>query len=127
MGEAENPITAYLAALPQPQRDTLTALQTTLRDLLPDATECISYDMPCFKVDGAAVAGFDGFKHHCSYFPHSGNVVTQVEGVPEWCTVASKGTLQFPVDRPLPKVLVRKLVRVRLREIASKDRSRRRS
>jgi uncharacterized protein YdhG (YjbR/CyaY superfamily) len=115
-----DPILSYLATLPQSQRDTLTALRITLRDLLPDASECISYNMPCFKVDGVAVAGFDGFKDHCSYFPHSGNVVGQINGVPTWCTVASKGTLQFPVDRPLPKTLVRKLVRARLREIAAK-------
>jgi uncharacterized protein YdhG (YjbR/CyaY superfamily) len=113
-----------LASLPQPQRDTLLALRDTLRELLPDAVECMSYDMPCFKVDGVAVAGFEGFKRHCSYFPHSGNVLSQVTGVPAWCTVASKGTLQFPVDRPLPKTLVRKLVRVRLREIAAKKTAR---
>jgi uncharacterized protein YdhG (YjbR/CyaY superfamily) len=122
---SRDPISAHLAALPQPQRDTLTALRATLRELLPDATESISYNMPCFKVDGVAVAGFDGFKDHCSYFPHSGNVVGEISGVPAWCTVASKGTLQFPVDRPLPKTLVRKLVRVRLGEIAVKERSKR--
>jgi len=127
MSRAEDPIAAHLAALPQPQRDTLDALRSTLRELLPDAVESISYNMPCFKVDGVAVAGFDGFKHHCSYFPHSGNVVGQITGVPAWCTVATKGTLQFPVDRPLPKTLVRKLVRARLREIAAKQASRRRT
>lgn len=124
MSREEDPIAAHLASLPQPQRDTLTALRATLRELLPEATESISYNMPCFKVDGVAVAGFDGFTHHCSYFPHSGNVVGQVTGVPAWCTVATKGTLQFPVDRTLPKTLVRKLVRARLREIAAKRRSR---
>ncbi len=121
MSGARSPIGTYLATVPQPQRDTLTALHATLRELLPDAVECISYRMPCFKVDGAAVAGFDGFKEHCSYFPHSGNVVSQISGIPAWCTAASKGTLQFPVDRPLPKALVRKLVRARLREIAAKN------
>jgi uncharacterized protein YdhG (YjbR/CyaY superfamily) len=126
MGGPRDPIAAHLATLPQPQRDTLTALRTTLRDLLPDAAEGLSYNMPCFKVDGAAIAGFDGFKDHCSYFPHSGNVVRQISGVPAWCTVASKGTLRFPVDRPLPKTLVRKLVRARLRELAAKEQSRRR-
>jgi uncharacterized protein YdhG (YjbR/CyaY superfamily) len=126
MSRAEDPIAAHLATLPQPQRDTLSALRTTLRELLPDAAESLSYNMPCFKVDGVAVAGFDGFKSHCSYFPHSGNVVGQITGVPEWCTVASKGTLQFPVDRPLPKTLVRKLVQARLREIAARQGSRRR-
>ena len=85
-----------------------------------DAQECISYTMPCFKVDGIAVAGFDGFKRHCSYFPHSGNVIGQVTGVPAWCTVCSSGTLQFPVDRALPKALVRRLVQARRNEIADR-------
>ncbi len=125
MNGRDDPIAAHLAALPQPQRDTLIALRSTLRELLPDAVESISYNMPCFKVDGVAVAGFDGFTHHCSYFPHSGNVLGEITGVPTWCTVASRGTLQFPVDRPLPKALVRKLVRARLREIAAKRASRR--
>ena len=125
MSNPADPVSSHLAALPQPQRDTLTALRATLRDLLPDATESISYNMPCFKVDGVAVAGYDGFKGHCSYFPHSGNVVDQIGDVPTWCTVASRGTLQFPVDRPLPKALVRKLVRARLREIAAKEGTRR--
>jgi uncharacterized protein YdhG (YjbR/CyaY superfamily) len=122
MSGPADPVLSHLAALPQPQRDTLIGLRATLRDLLPDAVESISYNMPCFKVDGVAVAGYDGFKDHCSYFPHSGNVVGQVTGVPAWCTIASKGTLQFPVDRLLPKTLVRKLVRARLHEIAERDR-----
>jgi uncharacterized protein YdhG (YjbR/CyaY superfamily) len=126
MSGREDPIASHLATLPQPQRDTLTVLRTMLRELLPQAAESLSYNMPCFKVDGVAVAGFDGFKDHCSYFPHSGSVVGRITGVPAWCTVASKGTLQFPVDRPLPKTLVRKLVRARLNEIAAKAGSRRR-
>jgi uncharacterized protein YdhG (YjbR/CyaY superfamily) len=123
MSVPESPIDSHLAGLDPPQRDTLAALRDTLRELLPDAEECISYNMPCFKVDGVAVAGFDGFKRHCSYFPHSGNIVDQVTGVPAWCTVASAGTLQFPVDRPLPKALVRRLVQARLREIAQRQAS----
>jgi len=127
MAVDDDPIMTHLERLPQPQRDTLSALRATLRELLPEAEECISYDMPCFKVDGVAVAGFEGFRHHCSYFPHSGNVVGEITGVPAWCTVASKGTLQFPVDRPLPKTLVRKLVQARQCEIADKQASRRRA
>ncbi len=121
-----DPIGEHLATLPQPQRDTLAALRATLRELLPDAEECLSYSMPCLKVGGVAVAGFDGFKKHCSYFPHSGSVLATVSGIPTWCRTASKGTLQFPVDRPLPKALVRKLVQARLDEIDAKDASRRR-
>lgn len=121
MNPPGNPIDSHLARFEPPQRDTLVALRDMLRDLLPAAEECISYNMPCFKMDGVAVAGFDGFKKHCSYFPHSGNVVGQVAGIPTWCTVASTGTLQFPVDRPLPKALVRRLVQARLREIAERQ------
>jgi uncharacterized protein YdhG (YjbR/CyaY superfamily) len=124
--EPENPISAYLTTLPQPQRDTLGALRNTLRELLPTAVECISYNMPCFKVDGAAVAGFDGFKAHCSYFPHSGGALANVTGIPAWCTVTSKGTLQFPIDRPLSKAFVRRLVNARLAEIAAKQAAKRR-
>ena len=123
MSGSDSPIDGHLASLPQPQRDTLTALRAMLRDLLPDATECISYNMPCFKIDGVAVAGFDGFTQHCSYFPHSGNIVGQISRIPSWCTVATRGTLRFPVDRPPPKALVRELVRARLAEIATRHAS----
>ena len=102
------------------------ALRVVLLELLPDAVESISYNMPCFEVDGVAVAGFAGFEQHCSYFQHSGSVVSQVTGIPSWCTVASKGTLQFPVDRALPKALVRRHVQARPLEIADRSASTRR-
>ena len=57
----ENPIDEYLAGVPEPHRATLTALRTTLRQLLPGADECVSYGMPCFKIDGKAIAGFAAF------------------------------------------------------------------
>lgn len=104
----------YLDAAPEPQRTTLRALRTTLRSLLPDAKETISYGVPAFVVDGTAIAGYAHAKRHCSYFPHSGDVIHRVE--PEllagydW----SKGTLRFPVDQPLPDALVGRLVEIRL-------------
>ena len=118
MNAPANPIDSHVARFDPPQRDTLAVLRDTLRELLPDAEECISSNMPCFKIDGVAVAGFDGFKKHCSYFPHIGNIVGRVAGIPTWCTVASTGTLQFPDDRPLPTTLVRRLVRALLHEFA---------
>ena len=117
---APSPIDEHLAGVAEPQRTTLAALRDTLRELLPGAQECISYGMPCFKVDGKAIAGFAAFKQHCSYFPHSGGVVLQVVNLPDWCTASSKGTLQFPIDKPLPKKLVAELVDIRERELAAK-------
>jgi uncharacterized protein YdhG (YjbR/CyaY superfamily) len=108
----------YLDGAPEPQQTTLRALRATLRSILPDAEEVISYGVPAFSVDGKAVAGYAHAKKHCSYFPHSGDVLRRVdsnllEGY-DW----SKGTLRFPVDEPLPEPLVRRLVEVRLEQIA---------
>jgi uncharacterized protein YdhG (YjbR/CyaY superfamily) len=108
----------YLATLPAPQRDTLADLRISLRELLPAAEERISYRMPCFAVQGKAVAGFDGFKDHCSYFPHSGSVIGEVEELPAWAE-ADRGTLRFPIGKRLPKGVLRRLIRVRLDEISS--------
>jgi uncharacterized protein YdhG (YjbR/CyaY superfamily) len=106
----------YLESAPEPHRATLTALRVTLHDLLPDATETISYGMPAHKVGGKAIAGYAHFKHHCSYFPHSGSVLPELADVLEgyeW----SKGTLRFAADEPLPRPLVERLVRVRLTQL----------
>ena len=127
MADDANPVLAHLAGLPQPQRDTLLALRALLLELVPDGEECISYRMPCVKVGGKAVAGYDGFAKHCSYFPHSGSVVAKVESLPDWCTAASKGTLQFPVDRVPPRELVAELVRIRREELAARPSRPRRS
>lgn len=106
----------YLESAPEPHRTTLRSLRETLRLLLPDAVETISYNMPAFKVAGKAVAGYAHFKRHCSYFPHSGSVIPeladQLDGY-DW----DKGTLRFPVDAPLPEDLVRRLVEVRLDQL----------
>ena len=103
----------YLEATPEPQRSTLLELRRTLRDLLPEATEEISYGVPAFKVGGKAIAGYASYKNHCSYFPHSGRVLSELAGELsqyDW----DKGTLRFPTDEPLPPALVGRLVQVRL-------------
>ncbi len=104
----------YLDSAPEPQRRTLIKLRAMLASILPDGEEGLSYGVPAVSVDGKVVAGYAYAKNHCSYFPHSGSVIDQVE--PElledydW----AKGTLRFPVDRPPDEVLVRRLVEIRL-------------
>ena len=102
------------------QLETLQHLRETILSIVPHARETLSYGMPAFEIDGKVVAGFDGFKKHCSYFPHSGSVLEELEGFPEWCEV-SKGTLKFPIGKKLPKTLVRKLISVRRRQILEKQ------
>ncbi len=113
---AANSVDEYLNSAPEPQRTTLTALRVTLREVLPNAEEALSYGVPAFKVRGKPVAGYAFFKQHCSYFPHSGSVLQEIADELadfRW----SKGTLQFPVDTPLPAELVRRLVEVRLEQL----------
>jgi len=106
-------IDAYLAALDVPKRSTLEALRQTILEVIPDAEEGISYQMPAFRLHGKVVAGFAAFKNHLSYLPHSGSVFPQLqEELAHYRT--SSGALQFPVDEPLSKPLVEKLIRIRV-------------
>lgn len=103
------------------QLETLQHLRKTILLIIPSAQETLSYGMPAFKVDGKVIAGFEGFKKHCSYFPHSGSVLEEIDGFPDWCEV-SKGTLKFPIGKKLPKTLVREMISVRQRQIAGDQR-----
>ena len=102
------------------QLETLQQLRETILSIVPNAKETISYGMPAFEIDGKVVAGFEGFRKHCSYFPHSGSILEGIEGIPEWCEV-SKGTLKFPIGKKLPKTLVRNLISVRRKQIIEKQ------
>ncbi len=110
MSSAE--IDAYLAALEEPKRSTLQRLRETILEVAPDVEEGISYQVPAFRLRGKVVAGFAAFKNHLSYLPHSGSVFPALrEEVAPYKT--STGALQFPIDAPLPKPLVERLVSVR--------------
>jgi uncharacterized protein YdhG (YjbR/CyaY superfamily) len=105
----------YLASLDEPKRGTLEALRHTILDIVPDAEECISYGAPAFRLHGKVVAGFAAFKNHLSYLPHSGSVFPELgDAISNYKT--SSGALQFPVDRSLPKPLVKRLIAIRTKQ-----------
>ena len=105
----------YLGGLTEPGRGTLETLRRSILAVVPDADQGISYGMPAFRVDGAVVAGFAAFKNHLSYLPFSGSVLTELASEVEGYTT-TKSALHFPVDHPLPKTLVRKLIAARRSE-----------
>lgn len=108
----------YLAAVPEPQRTTLQAVRASIRAVLPpDATELISYGIPAFK-HKQVVVWFAAFANHCSFFPTAA-VISQFRNDLKPYTL-SKGTIQFPVDKPLPATLIKKMVRARLAHIDTK-------
>jgi uncharacterized protein YdhG (YjbR/CyaY superfamily) len=102
-------IDRYLNALDEPKRATLAQWRDTIAAIVPDAEQCISYGMPAFKLHGKTIAGFAAFKSHLSYLPHSGSVISQLAKDTDGYT-KTKGSLHFPVDEPLPKTLVKKLL-----------------
>jgi uncharacterized protein YdhG (YjbR/CyaY superfamily) len=108
-------VDAYLAALAEPKRSTLEALRKTILEIVPEAEQCISYGVPAFRVQDKVVAGFAAFKNHLSYLPHSGSVFPELAGeLAHYKT--STGALQFPIDTPLPKALVKKLIATRRKQ-----------
>ena len=116
---AAQDVDEYLADVEEPKRSTLEALRRTIRSIVPEAEETISYSMPAYRVRGKVVAGFAAFRNHLSYLPHSGSVIEKLSG--ELAGYESTaGSLHFPVDRPLPEALVRKLISVRLEEIGGR-------
>jgi uncharacterized protein YdhG (YjbR/CyaY superfamily) len=110
----------YIAKLGEPKRATLQKLRLTIREILPDAEEVISYGMPTFRLNGKVVAGFAAFKNHLAYLPHSGSVIAELRDDLAGYT-STEGSLHFPIDKALPKALVKKLIAARLEQVKPKQ------
>jgi len=112
------PIDIYLDAVPEPQRSTLIVVADRIRKILPGAEECITYQLPTWKVDGHSIAGLGAWKNHCSYFPMSGSVLPELADQLEGYSM-SKGALRFAVDKPLSSALIEALISTRRAEVAA--------
>ncbi|MFZ0746058.1 MAG: DUF1801 domain-containing protein [Terracidiphilus sp.] len=108
-------VEAYLAKVSEPAGSTLQKIRATIRSVVPAETvECLSYGIPAFRYKGALV-GYAAFKNHCSFFPMNASLIDSMkQELKEYRT--SKGTLQFPLDKPLPPALVKKMVKARVAE-----------
>src|SRR2546427_4158703 len=96
----------YLAGVPEPARTTLKKIRAVIQSAVPpQATEAISYGMPVFKYKGSLV-WFAAFSDHCSLFPTSAVIRAFKNELKAFQT--SKGTIRFPVDKPLPASLLKK-------------------
>ena len=104
-------VAAYLRAVPPAPRAALQKLRKTIKAAAPEATEVISYGIPMFKHHGMLV-GYAAFQEHCSLFMSTALAKAFKKALAPYQT--SKGTIRFTVDKPLPKALVRKLVKARI-------------
>jgi uncharacterized protein YdhG (YjbR/CyaY superfamily) len=114
---APKTVEAYFAALPDEHRTALQDLRDTIRSVLPDATEQISYQMPAFKANGRFVVWYAAFRDHYSLYPAS-EAVRATLGKDVESYLSGKGTIRFEYDERLPSTLVRNIVATRLTENA---------
>lgn len=115
MAAGPTTIDEYLANVKGPKRVALGQLRKIIRAVVPKAEECISYKIPAFRLDGRIVAGFAATAKGCSYFPFSGSTLrTLADELADYGQ--TKSSLHFDPANPLPRTLVRKLIKARIAE-----------
>jgi uncharacterized protein YdhG (YjbR/CyaY superfamily) len=107
-------IEEYVNLFPAEQRAALEKIRKTIKEAAPKAEEYVGYGMAGYKLNGVLVY-FGGFKNHCSFFPAGYSVIKKFSSeLKQYKT--SKGTIQFPLDQPVPTALIRKMVQERVKE-----------
>jgi uncharacterized protein YdhG (YjbR/CyaY superfamily) len=115
---ASQTVAAYLARVPQPARSALQQIRDAIRSVVPlEATEVISYKIPAFRHKKVLV-WYAAFSSHCSLFPTAAVVERFKDELKGYST--SKGTIHFPLDKPIPVPLIKRMVKARVAESESK-------
>ncbi len=125
---APKTVEQYLARVPEPARSTLSKVRALIKETAnravkpAEVTEVISYGIPAFKINGPKYKGmlmwYAAFSDHCSLFPTASVIQTFKKDLKDFRV--SKGTIHFPVDKPLPAALLKKMVKARIEEMKSK-------
>lgn len=111
-------IDEYIATFPEPVQKTLQKLRQTIKDSAPEAKETVSYQMPAFKLNGILVY-FAVFKNHIGFYPTASGISNFEKELTQYET--SKGTIKFPIDKPIPLDLIRRIVTFRVKENMKKQ------
>ena len=110
----------YFAAVPEPARSALEAMREAIRSVVPaEATEVISYRIPAFKHNRVLV-WYAAFSEHCSLFPTASVIEAFKDELKGFST--AKGTIHFPLDKPLPTSLLKRIVKARVAGMEGKKR-----
>jgi len=104
----------YIKIFPQDVESILERMRQTIRKAAPEAVESISYQMPTFKLNGKNLVHFAGYKNHIGFYPVPSGIRAFKKELSQYRT--GKGSLQFPIDKPVPYDLVKKIVMFRVKE-----------
>ena len=118
MNRKPKDIDHYLSKLGAEQRKTLEKLRQAIRRAAPKAVECISYQIPAYRLEGRLLVAFGAAKKHCSFFPMSSATLKRHQKELRGYET-SKGTIRFSIDEPLPARLVGKIVKARMAQNAA--------
>jgi len=112
-------IDGYISSFPKNVRDTLEELRRVIRELAPEAEETIDYGIPTFKLNGNLVH-FAAFKNHIGFYPTPSAIEAFKKELAPYNQ--AKGSVQFPLDKPIPFNLVKEIVKFRVKENQAKKR-----
>ncbi len=115
-------VDAYIAGFPADVRTILEQVRRTIREAAPDAEESISYQIAAYKLKGRVLVYFAGHKKHIGLYP----IPIGNPELPELAEYASgKGTAQFPLNKPIPFDLIRKVVKFRAKDCLEREEAKR--
>jgi uncharacterized protein YdhG (YjbR/CyaY superfamily) len=117
-------IDEYIAGFPRDVRETLGQIRTTIKKAAPDADEAIKYRIPTFVLNENLVH-FAAFRNHVGFYPTPSGIEKFKDELSSY--EGAKGSVQFPLDEPMPLSLIGKIVRFRAKEVRAKSAARRRS
>jgi len=108
-------IDEYIAEFPAGTQDLLRQIRQLIKESASEAVETISYAIPTFDLRGRHLVHFAGFKSHIGFYPTASGVEHFKDGLSRY--KSAKGSVQFPLDRPLPADLIRRIVEFRVAEV----------
>lgn len=118
MGTTNRTIEAYISSYPEGVQKHLNQMYAALKEAAPEAEETINYGIPTFQLNGKNLVHFAGAKKHIGFYPTPSGIEAFQKELADY--KSSKGSVQFPLNKPLPLDLVKKIVQFRVKEILQK-------
>jgi uncharacterized protein YdhG (YjbR/CyaY superfamily) len=107
-------VDAYISGFPKKTQQLLKQVRTAIKEAAPKSEELISYAMPGYKLNGRPLVYFAGYEHHIGFYP----TPTGIEPFKKELSIykSAKGSVQFPIDKPMPLTLIKKMVKYKVAE-----------